>query len=199
MLQIGLVHLLLLMGDVLPLSCLAQPVALDRARQDDRRRALVQHGGSIGVVDLERIVTADPKVHQLVVGKMTHHLEQARIGAPEVLAQVCAVLDHVALILAVDDFVHALDEGAFGVAREQGVPVGSPEHLDDVPAGAAEDGLEFLDDLAVAADGAVQPLQVAVDDENQVVELFTRGKRDGTERLGFVRLAVTQKRPDLLV
>ena len=36
------------------------------------------------------------------------------------------------------------------------------------------DGFEFLDDLAVAAHRAVEPLQVAVDDEDQVVELLAR-------------------------
>jgi hypothetical protein len=47
-----------------------------------------------------------------------------------------------------------------------------PRSLDDVPAGAAEDAFEFLDDLAVAAHRAVEALQVAVDDEDQVVELL---------------------------
>ena len=45
-------------------------------------------------------------------------------------------------------------------------------HLDDVPAGAAEGGFQFLNDLAVAAHRAVEALQVAIDDEDQVVELF---------------------------
>jgi hypothetical protein len=79
-----------------------------------------------------------------------------------------------------------------------GVPVAAPDHLDDVPAGAAEDRLEFLDDLAVAAHRAVEPLQVAVDDEDQVVELLARGERDGAERLGLVGLAVAEERPDLV-
>ena len=49
--------------------------------------------------------------------------------------------------------------------------------LDHVPAGAAEVGLELLDDLAVAANRAVEPLQVAVDDPDQVVELLAAGER----------------------
>ena len=47
-------------------------------------------------------------------------------------------------------------------------------HLDDVPAGAAENAFQFLNDAAVAAHRPVQPLQVAVDDEDQIVELFAR-------------------------
>ena len=70
-------------------------------------------------------------------------------------------------------------------------------HLDDVPAGAAERRLELLDDLAVAAHRAVEPLQVAVDDEDQVVELLARRQRDGAERFGLVGLAVAEERPDL--
>ena len=36
---------------------------------------------------------------------------------------------------------------------------------------------QFLDDAAVAAHRTVQPLQIAVDHEDQVVELFARGQR----------------------
>ena len=56
---------------------------------------------------------------------------------------------------------------------------------------------ELLDDLAVAAHRAVEPLEVAVDDEDQVVELLARRQRDRAERLGLVGLAVAEKRPDL--
>ena len=92
-----------------------------------------------------------------------------------------------------------LTQQAVVIAREQLVPLAAPEHLDDVPAGAAEDGLELLDDLAVAAHRAVEALQVAVDDEDQVVELLARRQRDRAERLGLVGLAVAEERPDLLV
>ena len=69
-------------------------------------------------------------------------------------------------------------------------------HLDHVPAGAAEDRFQFLNDLAVAAHRTVETLQVAVDDEDQVVEPFARGQRDRAERFGFVHLAVAQEGPD---
>ena len=73
----------------------------------------------------------------------------------------------------------------------------APQHFDDVPAGAAEGRFEFRDDLAVAADRPVQPLQIAVDDEDQVVEFFARGQRHGAQRFRLVGLAVAQERPDL--
>ena len=60
------------------------------------------------------------------------------------------------------------------IAASSAIPIAAPQHLDDVPAGAAEDRFELLDDLAVAADRTVEPLQVAVDDEDQVVELLAR-------------------------
>ena len=87
---------------------------------------LCVHRRAIGVVDLHRIVAADAQLLQVVVREVPHHLEQARIGAPEVLAQVRAVLDDVALVLAVDDLAHPLDEQAVGVAREQRRPTPSP-------------------------------------------------------------------------
>ena len=152
----------------------------------------------VGVVDLDRIVAAEPQLLQLLVGEVLDHLEQPRIGAEEVLAHVGAVFDGVLLVLAVDDLAHALDEQAVVIGGEERIPVAAPDHLDDVPAGAAEDRLELLDDLAVAAHRAVEALQVAVDDEDQVVELFARRQADRAERLGLVGLAVAEERPDLL-
>ena len=72
-------------------------------------------------------------------------------------------------------------------------------HLDDVPAGAAEDALQLLDDLAVAAHRPVEALQVAVDDEDQIVEPLAPAQRDRTQALGLVALAVAEEGPDLAV
>ena len=41
---------------------------------------------------------------------------------------------------------------------------------------AGEEAFEFLNDGAVAAHRAVQTLQIAIDDKNQVVEFFARGQ-----------------------
>ena len=195
--QLVFVHLLLLVGDVLAFAGFAEAVALDGAREDDGRRALVLDRRLVGVVDLDRIVAAERHLLQLVVGQVLDHVEQPRIGAPEVLADVGARFDGVLLILAVDDLAHALDEQAVAILGEQRIPLAAPEHLDHVPAGAAERRFELLDDLAVAADRAVEPLQVAVDDEDQVVELLARRQRDRAERFGLVGLAVAEERPDL--
>ena len=113
------------------------------------------------------------------------------------VADVRARLDGVLLELAVDRRVHLVDEHAVDVAGEQLVPAAPPDHLDDVPTRAAERRLELLDDLAVAAHRAVEALQVAVDDEDQVVELLTRRDREPGGRLGLVHLAVADEAPDL--
>ena len=119
--------------------------------------------------------------------------------AEEVLADVVAGLGGVGLELAVGGVVHPVDQHAVDVAGEQLVPLAAPDDLDDVPAGAAEERLELLDDLAVAAHRAVELLQVAVDDEGEVVELLARGEADRAERLGLAHLAVAEERPHVLV
>lgn len=62
-------------------------------------------------------------------------------------------------------------------------------------AGAAELRLQLLHDLAVAADRAVQTLEVAVHDEGQVVQALTGGDGQLAERLGLVHLAVAEVGP----
>ena len=49
---------------------------------------------------------------------------------------------------------------------------------------APEIAFQFLDDLAVAAHRAVEPLQVAVDDEDQIVQILAGGQGDGAQDSG---------------
>src|SRR3954447_13988705 len=127
---------------------------------------------------------------------MVDELAESRGRPEEGFADIAAAGDRVLLELAVERVVHLLDEDAVDVAGEELVPFAGPDDLDDVPAGAAECRLQLLDDLAVAANRAVEPLQVAVDDERQVVEPFARGDVERAERLGLVGLAVADERPD---
>ena len=52
----------------------------------------------------------------------------------------------------------------------------APDDLDDVRTGAPEERLQLLNDLAVAADGTAEALEVAVDDEHQVAESLRPGR-----------------------
>ncbi len=58
-------------------------------------------------------------------------------------------------------------------------------------------GFQLLDDLAVAAHRTIEALQVAVDHEDQVVELFAAGQRDRAETFWLVHLAVAAEHPDM--
>ena len=119
--------------------------------QDHRRLADVLGGGVERGVHLAVVVAAARQLLDLLVAHVLDHLAQPRVGAEEVLADVGAVLDRVGLELAVGGAVHLVDQHAVDVPGEQVVPLAAPDHLDDVPAGATEVGLELLDDLAVAA------------------------------------------------
>jgi len=41
-----------------------------------------------------------------------------------------------------------------------------------------------LNDFSIAANRTVEPLQIAVDDPNQIIEIFARAERDGTDVSG---------------
>ena len=150
----------------------------------------------VGGEDLEGVVPAAVQVPDVLVGVVGHHRPQLR-RVEEVLADVGAVPGLVGLVVAVHRLHHPALQGAGLVARQQRVPVASPDHLDDVPPGAAELALQLLDDLPVAAHRAVEPLEVGVHDEDQVVELLAPGHADGAHGLRLVHLAVARQRPDL--
>ncbi len=157
------------------------------------------HGRMIGGVNLERVVPSPVEPHDVVIRQVLHQLERFRVSGKEVLPGVRAALCLVVLVLPVDGLVRALLQQARRVLGEQGIPQPPPDYLDDVPARAAKRALQLLDDLAVAANRTVESLQVAVDDENQVVELLTTGKRKSAQGFRLITLAVAEKRPDLAV
>ena len=196
--QLVLAQLLGLVRDVATLHAAAQGPALDRLGEDHRGGAAELRGCLVGREHLVVVVAAAAQVQDVVVGQVLDEPPQARIRTEEVVAHVGARGHRVLLELAVDGRVHLLDEHAVHVAGEQVVPLAAPDHLDHVPAGAAEQALQLLDDLAVAAHRAVEALQVAVDDEGEVVEALTGGQRDAGDRLGLVHLAVAEVGPDAL-
>ena len=195
-LQLRLGELLRLVGDVACLDARAECPALHRLGEDHRRCATVLHGRLVRGEDLAVVVAAAAKLGQVVVGQMLDEAAEAGIGPEELLADVLAAGDRELLELAIDRRVHLFDQEPVDVAREQLVPLSAPDDLDHVPARTAEDSLELLDDLAVAADRAVEPLQVAVDDERQVVEALVGRDMQGAQGLGLVGLAVADERPD---
>ena len=178
---------------------LAESIAFDRLGENHGRRTLVMDCRIVRREHLSRIVSAAAHLQELFVRKVLRHGEQFGRNAEKVLANVSARLNAVFLILAVDDFAHAFDEPAVDVGLEQFVPVGPPDHLDAVPAGAAEGRLQLLDDLAVATDRTVEPLQVAVDHEGQIVEPFARRQGQRAEAFRLVGFAVADKAPDTRV
>jgi hypothetical protein len=112
--------------------------------------------------------------------------DRAKLGraAEEVLEVVAAVLGAERLVFAVGRVGERAKQAVRACRARRAVPVASPQHLDHVPAGAAEERLELLDDLAVAAHRSVEALQVAVDDEREVVEVLARGERERADDSG---------------
>ena len=195
--QLVFVQLFLLVSDVLAFTGLAQSIALDGLGQNDRGRSLVLDRRLVGGVHFDGIVPAQPHAGKLFVGKMLDHLQQARIAAEQVVPEVSAALDEIFLILAVRDLAHALDQDSITIVADEVVPVAAPDDLDHVPAGAAENRFQFLNDLAVAAHRSIQALQVAVDHKDQVVEALARRQRDGAQRFRLIHLAVAHETPRL--
>ena len=166
------------MRDILPFARFTQSVAFDRPRQDHRWLALVFGGRFVGRIDLARIVAAQPQPAQLVIGEGFDQLQQPRIRPEEMFADVRARFDHQFLVLTVHQLAHALDQQTFGVAIQNRVPFRAPQNFNHVPSCAAERRFQFLNDLPVAAHRPIQPLQIAIDHKNQIVELFAGRERD---------------------
>ncbi|CAH0213186.1 hypothetical protein SRABI128_02023 [Microbacterium sp. Bi128] len=192
-------QLLHLVGRVAALEVRTEAVALDGLGEDDGRLALVLLGRLECREHLAVVVATALEAPDLLVGIVLDELEGAGVASEEVLANVRAVLGLVCLIVTVRGAVHEVEQRALGVAGEQVVPLAAPDDLDDVPAGTAEEALELLNDLAVAAHRAVEALEVAVDDERQVVQALVGRDLELSAALDLVHLAVAEVGPDVRV
>src|SRR5258708_33386043 len=83
------------------------------------------------------------------------------------------------------------------IASKERIPLRALEDLDHVPSSAREQRFQFLDDLSVTAHRPVESLQIAIDDESQVVEPFARGQGQPSDRLRLIHLAVAKYAPDM--
>src|SRR5579872_2112079 len=106
--QFVFVELLLLVGDVAPLAAFTEAVALDGARENDGRRALVFKRSSIRGVDLPWIVPALAHGSQRLIRQVFDHLQQPWVAAENMLANVGAGLHADLLRFAVHHFAQAL-------------------------------------------------------------------------------------------
>src|SRR5580704_6410291 len=99
---------------------------------------------------------------------MLYQLQQLRILPEEVLAQISPILRLEGLVVAIDALFHPPQQQSGMIALKQRVPVRAPHHLDHIPSRAEEHSLKLVDDPLVPAHRPIQPLQVAVDDEDEV-------------------------------
>ena len=111
LLQRILRHLLGLVADHLAFAGFAHAVTLHRLGEDHRRLPLVLHRCCVRGVDLERIVAATIEFPHFFVGQIGDQRLQLR-RIEEVLAYIGAILALEILVLAVDAFLHALQQNA---------------------------------------------------------------------------------------
>src|SRR5213593_3071839 len=152
-------------------------------------------GGLVSGVNFFRIVATAQQLAYVIIGQMVDHFQQLGILAEEVFARIAAGLDGIFLIFTVDGFLHALHQQTLIVRCQEGIPIGTPDHFDDVPARATKKRLELLNDLAVAAHRAVEPLQITVNYPNEIIEVFTRRERQCARSLRLIHFAVTGETP----
>src|SRR5208282_2794392 len=146
---------------VLAFARFAEAVSLDGLSENDGRLADVIYGSAEGRVHFDWIVPSQSHACQLIVGQVLNHLQQARIGSEQVLAEIGSAFDEILLVLTVANLAQTLDQQAVAVVLNEAVPIGTPDALDDVPARSAENSFQFLNDFSVAAHRAIEPLQVA--------------------------------------
>ena len=194
-----LVHLFLLVRNVAALARFTEAVALNGFGKDHRRLALVLRRRFVGGINFTRVMTAAQQFANLLIREVVHQLEQLGILAEEMFPRVAARLDDVFLVIAVHRFFHAFEEQTGLVARQQIIPVRTPDDLDDVPPRAAKQRFQLLNNLPVTAHRAVEPLEIAIDDPDQVVEVFAGCERERTERFRFIAFAVADETPDFRV
>src|SRR5689334_20575139 len=105
--QLFVVQLFLLVSDVLAFTGFAESITFNSLGKDQSRTALMVHRSAVSGMHFQWIMSAQPHARQLIIRKMLDHLQQAGIGAEQVLPEVSATLNKKFLILTVGDFTEA--------------------------------------------------------------------------------------------
>ena len=184
------------MGGHLALTGGAHSKTFFGLRQDHGRRAMMAGGRMIGRMDFAQVVAATPEPVDLVISQGRTNCLQGRILSEKMLTVERTIIGCEGLQLTVHGAVQCINQFALAVACKQRIPVRAPQQLDDIPAGTGKQGFEFVDNVAIAAHRTIEPLQIAVDDEDQIVEFFTRCQRQRGQRFRFIHFAVAEYTPD---
>ena len=188
------VHFLNLVRDVFTFSRVAHAVTFNGMSKDYCRFAFGFLRFLECSVDFLRIVTTTVQCPDLLVSPVCNQCCGFRIFTEEVFTNVRTIFRFEGLVVAVNGFVHQLDQFTAGIFTQQFIPTATPHHFDHVPASTFEDAFQFVDDLAVTGDRAVKTLQVTVDNEDQVIQFFTGSDGDRTFGFRFVHFTVTEER-----
>ncbi len=184
------------MADVAALTGFAQAITFDGFGQNHGWLTFVQSRRLVRRIHLLRIMPAALEFLDLGIGQVVDHGGQGRIRPEEMATGIAARLHAIFLVVTINSRLHPSLEQAVMILGQQRIPVRSPDHLDHVPAGAAEGGFQFLDDLAVPANRSVKSLEVAVDDPGQVIKLLAGCQRQGTQCFGFIDFAIAHVTPN---
>ena len=175
----------------------AHSVTLLRLGEDNGRLVLGRSRRFEGGEEFAKIVAATLEPVDVAIRHMRDERMHFRVFVKEVKEIVAAVSCAQRLILAIDRGGESAKQRMLLVAREQSVPFRAPQDLDDVPARAAEQALQLRNDLPVAAHRPVEALEIAVDDEGQIVEPLARRERKAGNRFRLVHLAIAEDAPDM--
>lgn len=147
------VHFLNLVRDVFTFSRVAHAVTFNGMSKDYRRFAFGFLRFLECSVDFLRIVTTTVQCPDLLVSPVCNQCCGFRIFTEEVFANIRTIFRFEGLVIAVNGFVHQLDQFTAGIFTQQFVPTATPHHFDHVPASTFEDAFQFVDDLAVTVTG----------------------------------------------
>jgi hypothetical protein len=176
--------------------CPAHSVAFLGLGEDDSRPALRRLRRGERRVELAQVVAAAPELVDVAIGHVRDELAHLRIAVEKIGEIISAVLGAERLVLTVDRLGETTQKMVIGVTREDHVPLGTPQDLDYVPACACKQAFELHHDLPVAAHRAIEALEIAVDDEGEIVQLLARGERKRSDGLRLVHLPVAEDAPD---
>ena len=123
----------------------------------------------VGGIDFMGVVTTTVEFPNFLVGHIRDHFTQFGVFTKEMFTHIRAIFGFESLIIPINALIHAFFQQPFGIHRQQRIPTATPNHFEHIPTCTTEITFEFLNDFTVAAYWAIETLQVAVDDKNQIV------------------------------
>ena len=142
-------------------------------------------------INFMRIMSTPVQSPYILIRHIGNHIQQFRVFPKKMSPCICSTLSFKSLILPIYSFIHTPAKKTLRVSCQQRIPIRTPNYFYNIPTCSPEFSFKFLYNFPVTSYRPVEPLQIAVNYKNKIVQIFTRCQTNCSQGLWLICFTIT--------